>query len=83
MQAVLAHEVGAHAREVAFVGVAEAVEQQARDDQAQHGVAEELEPLVVVGAEAAVRERALEQRRGRRTGGRCAAAARRERESMR
>ena len=62
VQAVLAHEVGAHAREVAFVGAGEAVEQQPRDGQVQHRVAQELEALVVVGAEAAVRERALEQR---------------------
>ena len=62
VQAVLAHEVGAHAREVALVGAGEAVEQQPRDGQVQHRVAQELEALVVVGAEAAVREGALEQR---------------------
>jgi hypothetical protein len=42
--------VGAHAREIALVGAGEAVEQQPRDGQVQHGVAKELEPLVVVGA---------------------------------
>ena len=63
VQAVLAHEVGAHPGQVAFVGAAEAVEQQARDGQAQDGVAEELEALVVVGAEAAVGQRPLQQRR--------------------
>ena len=62
VQAVFAHEVGAHAREVAFVGAAEALEQEARDRQVEHRVAEELEALVVVGAEAAVRERAVQQR---------------------
>ena len=63
VQAVLAHEVGAHAGQVALVGVAEALEQQARDDQAQDRVAEELEALVVVGAEAAVGQRAFQQGR--------------------
>ena len=63
MQAVFAHEVGAHARQVAFVGIAEALEQQARDDQAEDGVAEKLEALVVVGAVAAVGQRALQQGR--------------------
>ena len=63
VQAVLAHQVGANAGQVAFVGVAEAVEQQAGDGQAQDRVAEELEPLVVVGAEAAMRERPFQQRR--------------------
>ena len=63
VQAVLAHQMGADAGEVALVGAAEAVEEEARDDQAQHRVAEELEPLVVVGAEAAVGQRALQERR--------------------
>ena len=62
VQAVFAHEVGAHAREVTFVAVAEAVIEQARDGEVQHRIAEKLEPLVVRGAEAAVRERALQQR---------------------
>ena len=63
LQAVLAHEVRAHAREVAFVAAREALEQQAGDRQVQHRVAQELEALVVVGAMAAVRQRALHQRR--------------------
>ena len=63
IQAVLAHQVGADAGQVALVGIAEAVEQQARDDQAQDRVAEELEALVVVGAEAAVGERPFQQGR--------------------
>ena len=62
VQAVLAHQVGAHARQVAFVRAGEALVQQRRDGQVQHRVAEELEPLVVVGAEAAVRQRARQQR---------------------
>jgi hypothetical protein len=56
VQAVLAHEMGAHTRQVAFVGAGVAFVQQARNGQAQHGVAEELEPFVVVGTVAAVRE---------------------------
>ena len=62
-QAVLADEVGADARQIALVGIAEAVEQQARDDEAEDGVAEEFEALVVVGAEAAVREGPFQERR--------------------
>ena len=61
VQAVLAHEMGANAGQVALVGAAEAVEQQARDDQAQDRVAEEFEALVVVGAEAAVGQRPLQE----------------------
>ena len=62
MQAVLADEVGAHPGEIAFVGAGEALVQQARDGQAQDGIAEELETLVVVGAEAAVRQRRASRR---------------------
>ena len=61
MQAFLAHQVGAHARQVAFVGAGETLEQQPRDHQAQHRIAEEFEPFVVVGAEAAVGQRARQQ----------------------
>jgi hypothetical protein len=61
VQAVLAHEVGAHAREVAFVAVGQAFVEQARDRQAQHGIAQEFQPLVVLGAPAAVRERTPQQ----------------------
>ena len=49
--------------EDALVRIAEAIEQQARDDETEHGVAEELEALVVVGAIAAMRESPLHQRR--------------------
>ena len=61
MQAVLAHQMGADAGQIALVGAGEAFVQQAGHGQAQHGIAEELEPLVVVGAEAAVRQRAGQQ----------------------
>ena len=55
VQAVLANEVGANAGQIAFVGIAETVEQQAGDDQAQDGITEELEALVVVGTMAGAR----------------------------
>ena len=61
VQAVLAHQVGPHAGQVAFVRTGEALEQQARDGQAEHRVAEELEALVVIGAEAAMGQRAGQQ----------------------
>ena len=63
VQAVLAHQVRAHARQVAFVGAGEALEQQAGNGQAQHRIAEEFQAFVVVGAEAAVRQRPGEQLR--------------------
>ncbi len=66
VQAVLAHEVGAHAGEVAFVAAGEALVEQGRHGQAEHGVPQELEPLVVLGAEAAVRERVQQQRLSRK-----------------
>jgi hypothetical protein len=62
VQAVLAHEVGAHARQVAFVAAGEAFVQQRRHCQAQHRVAQEFKPLVVIGTPAAVGQRALQQR---------------------
>ena len=48
-----------------------------RDGQAEHRVAEKFEPLVVVGAEAAVRQRTRSAARRRRSGGRGVAAERR------
>jgi len=62
VEAVLAHEVRAHPGQVALVGVAEAIEEEARDDEAEDGVAEEFEALVVVGAEASVGERPFQER---------------------
>ena len=63
VQAVFAHQVRAHAGEVALVAVREALEQQAGDRQAQHRIAQELKPLVVVGAPAAVGEGPRQQGR--------------------
>jgi hypothetical protein len=55
--------VGANTGEVTLVRAGEALEQQAGYRQAEHGIAEEFEALVVIGAEAAVRQRARQQRR--------------------
>ena len=63
VQALFAHQVRAHAGEIAFVGALEALVQQVGNGQAQHRVAEKLEPLVVVRAEAAVRQGAAQQAR--------------------
>ena len=62
VQAVFAHQVGAHAREVTLVAAREALVQQRRNPQAEHCVTQEFEPLVVFGAEAAMRERLHQQR---------------------
>jgi hypothetical protein len=61
VQHVLAHQVGADAGQVALGGFVVLLEQQIGDCHVQHRVAEELKPLVVVGAKAAVCERADEQ----------------------
>jgi hypothetical protein len=63
VQAVLAHQVGADARQVTLVGAREALVQQAGHRQVEHGVAEEFEALVVLGAAAAVGERTQQQAR--------------------
>ena len=62
MQAVFSHQVGSHARQVAFVGTGKAVEQQARDRQAEHGISQKFETLVVVGTETSVRQGSDQQR---------------------
>ncbi len=61
VQAVLAHEVRPHAGQVALVGAGEPLVEQGGDGSLEDGVAEEFEALVVVRAEAAVRERAGQQ----------------------
>jgi len=58
----LLDQVGAQPGQVAFVDLGEALEQQRRHDEVQHRVTQKLQPLVVAGAMAAVRERLLEQR---------------------
>jgi hypothetical protein len=67
MQAVFADEVGPDAGEIAFVGAGEALEQKARDDQAQNSIAEKFEPLVVVRAVAAVGQGPIQQTSVRET----------------
>jgi len=62
VQGRLAHEVGADAGEVAFGRIGVPLEEQIRHGEVEHGVTEELQALVVVGAEAAVRQRAAQQR---------------------
>ena len=61
-QRFLADQAGAHPRQLALGQLRMALEQQLGHGAAEHAVAEELEPLVVRRAEAAVRERLREQR---------------------
>jgi hypothetical protein len=63
VQGFLAHQVGPHAREIALGQLAQALIQQVRDDQAQHRVAQKLQPLIVLRAVAAVGERQLQEAR--------------------
>ncbi len=63
MQRVLLDQVGPHARQVAFGQSRQAHVEQVRDRQVQHRVAEKFQALVVVGREAAMRERELQQPR--------------------
>ena len=84
-QAGLADQRGARARQLALARGREAAHQQVADDQRQHGVAEELEPLVVGRARTAVASlshdvwvSAVSHSAGR---GRCARAALRARRS--
>ena len=62
-QGVLLDQIGAHARQVAFGLVVQLFVQPVRHRQVQHRVAQKFKPLVVVGRKAAVRDRALQQRR--------------------
>ena len=63
VQAVLAHEVGANAGQIALVAAGKPLEQETGHRQAQHRVAQEFKPLVVIGAEAAVCDGQRQQRR--------------------
>ena len=66
---LLAHEVGEATRHFPFIGLGEGAKQHVGDDEAEHVIAKEFEPLVGAGAVARagqrgnVRERLLEQRR--------------------
>ena len=78
------HDAGAHLRQLAFGQLREVLEHVVRDDEAEHGVAEELEPLVRLGDRScsAHHERCAsepqQQRRGRRTRRRASPRARRD-----
>ncbi len=56
MQAVLANQIGSQAGKITLGQERKAIKKLARDDAVKDGVAEELEPLVVRQAVAAVRE---------------------------
>ena len=60
---VLLDQVGTHARQIAFGQAGQLGVQHVRDRQVQHRIAQELQTLVVVGAEAAVRDGLLQQAR--------------------
>ena len=66
---LLAHQIGQAARQLALVGLRKSAKQHVGNDEAEHVIAKELEPLVAAGAVARalergdVRERAVEQRR--------------------
>jgi hypothetical protein len=60
---LLAHQARAQARELAFGELREARVQLVGHRAAEHAVAEKLEPLVVLGAAAAVRQRLLDEAR--------------------
>ncbi len=62
-QRTTVHQRGAVAAQLAFIGVRVGVVKSHRYDQREHGIAEELESLVVGPAGAAMRERGVEQRR--------------------
>ena len=53
-QALLVDEARAQARKLAFRQLREALEQQCCDDAVQYAIAEEFQPFVMRGAEAAV-----------------------------
>ena len=62
-QRLAVDEARADPRQLAFGDLREAPVQDRRDGAIQYGVADELEALVMIGAEAAVRERLQEQLR--------------------
>ena len=62
MQGVLLDQIGTHAREVTLWQFAQFFVEQMGHRQIEHRVAQELQAFVVVCAEAAMRERLLQQR---------------------
>ncbi len=77
VQRLLLDQVGAQPRQVALVDAPEVTVQHRGDDAVEHRIAEELEPLVVRLAVAAMRQRLPQQRGSRRTDTRVAPAGRR------
>ena len=63
MQAFLPNQVGAHARKFTLWHMAHALKQQVGHRQIEHGVAQKLQTLVVLGAVAAVCQGLLQQGR--------------------
>ena len=61
VQRFLAHQVRAHAAELALVGLRVAAVEQPRHAGREHGIAQEFEALVVVAAEALVGQRPAQQ----------------------
>ena len=47
---LLAHQIGEPARQLALVGLGKGAEQHVGNDQAEHVVAEEFQPLIAAGA---------------------------------
>jgi hypothetical protein len=62
-QRLLAHQAGAQLGELAFGKLRKAGVEHVGHRAAEHAVAEKLEPLVVLGAVAAMRQRLLEEAR--------------------
>ena len=60
---ILLDEVRAYARQLAFRSRGKPLVERERDDEAEHGIADEFEPLVVRSAVAAVGQRLGEQAR--------------------
>ena len=54
---LLAHQIGEPARQFAFVGLGEGAKQHVGDDEAEHMVAEKLQPLIAAGAVARAGQR--------------------------
>ena len=61
VQGVLFDQVGPHPRQIAFGQISQLGVQHVRDREVEHRITQKLQALVVVGAEAAVRDRLLQQ----------------------
>ena len=63
MQGVLLHQVRAHARQVAFRQMGQALKEQVGHREIEHRVAQELQALVVIRRKAAMGQRTLKESR--------------------